>query len=191
MSDQNESGERASGARRAASEETIEVRRYVDALRRSLPLIVGIVVILAVSTYAISTSLPKRYKATASIVQRVSALGEASTDTNSLVRDLNTIDALLTTDSVLSGAARSVNGESTDSLRDKVSSTVDPNANLIYVTAEDSTPAEGGDDRQRRRGDVRRRTGGHRTAPVPARDRGSPGGARARDRAVGRRAGRP
>jgi len=109
-------------------------------LRRSLPLIVGIVAILAVSTYAISTSLPKRYKATASIVQRVSALGEASTDTNYLVRDLNTIDALLTTDSVLSGAARSVSGESTDSLRGKVSSTVDPNANLIYVTAKDSTP---------------------------------------------------
>jgi capsular exopolysaccharide synthesis family protein len=138
MSDRLDSGER--GSRRAASEEAIEVRRYVDALRRSLPLIIGIVVILAASAYAVSSSLPKRYKATASIVQRSSALSDAASNTDSLVRDLNTIDALLTTDSVLSGAARAVRGETTETLRDKVSSNVDPSANLIYVTAKDRAP---------------------------------------------------
>jgi Mrp family chromosome partitioning ATPase/capsular polysaccharide biosynthesis protein len=139
MSDRTETGDRA-GSRRGVSEEAIEVRRYVDALRRSLPLMIGIVVILAATAYAVSSSLPKRYKATASIVQRTSTLGDSASNTDSLVRDLNTIDALLTTDSVLSGAARTVPGESTETLQSKVSSTVDPNANLIYVTAKDRSP---------------------------------------------------
>ncbi len=139
MSDRIDSGER-SGTRRSA-EEPIEARRYLDALRRSLPLVIGIVVVLAASTYAVSTSLPKRYKATASIVERTSAITDASSSTDQVVRDLNTIDALLTTDDVLSAAARRVPGESIDSLRGKVSSSVDPNANLIYVTAKDPSPA--------------------------------------------------
>ena len=45
MSDQIDSGSRSS-ARRTA-EEPIEARRYLDALRRSLPLVIGIVVVLA------------------------------------------------------------------------------------------------------------------------------------------------
>jgi capsular exopolysaccharide synthesis family protein len=129
------------GTRRAAAEEPIEVRRYLDALRRGLPLVIGIVVVLAGSVYVVSTSLPKRYKATTSIVKRVTAMVDASTSVDSITRDLNTIDALLTTDDVLDAAAKQVPGETTDTLRDKVSSTVDPNANLIYVTAKDASPA--------------------------------------------------
>jgi uncharacterized protein involved in exopolysaccharide biosynthesis len=137
MSDSLNTGEteRRSGARRTAAEEPIEVRRYLDALRRSLPLIGGIVVVLAASIYVVSISLPKRYKATASIVQRTNDVINTGSSVDSITRDLNTIDALLTTDDVLDAAAKSVAGETTDTLRAKVSSSVDPNANLIYVTA--------------------------------------------------------
>src|ERR1700761_9080424 len=126
MSDQIDSGGRSS-SRRTAAEEPIEARRYLDALRRSLPLVIGIVVVLGASTYAVSTSLPKRYKAQASIVQRTNDVSDAGSSTDSQVRDLNTINSLLTTDDVLSAAARSVPGETIESLRGKISSSVDPN----------------------------------------------------------------
>ena len=135
MSDRPES-------RRAAAEEPIEFRRALDALRRSMGLVIGITVVLAVTTYVVSTMLPDRYKATASIVQRSSGVIDQSDNVDSITRDLNTIDALLTTDSVLGAAAERVPGETIDSLRDKVSSSVDPNANLIYVTAKDGDPEQ-------------------------------------------------
>jgi capsular exopolysaccharide synthesis family protein len=133
MSDQSNTGPRR------AAEEPIEVRRYLEALRRGLPLIAGITVVLAASVYLVSTSLPNRYKATTTIVQRTTAVIDSSDSVDSITRDLNTIDALLTTDDVLGAAAKKVPGETTDTLRDKVSSSVDPNANLIYVTAKDES----------------------------------------------------
>src|ERR1700754_1817766 len=136
MSDQTNTG------RRAAAEEPIEVRRYLDALRRSLGLVVGIVVVLAGSVYLVSSSLPKRYKATTTIVQRSTAVIDSNDTVDTITRDLNTIDALLTTDDVLAAAAKKVPGETTETLRDKVSSSVDPNANLIYVTAKDASPQQ-------------------------------------------------
>jgi polysaccharide biosynthesis transport protein len=129
-------------SRRASAEEPIEFRRALDALRRSMGLVIGITVVLAVTTYVVSTMLPERYKATASIVQRTSGVIDQSDNVDSITRDLNTIDALLTTDSVLGAAAERVPGETTDGLRDKVASSVDPNANLIYVTARDGDPEQ-------------------------------------------------
>jgi succinoglycan biosynthesis transport protein ExoP len=126
--------------RRATAEEPIEFRRALDALRRSMLLVIGIVLVLAVSTYVVSSWLPKRYKATASIVQRTGGVIDQSDNVDSITRDLNTIDALLTTDTVLGAAAARVSGESAETLRDKVASSVDPNANLIYVTARDGDP---------------------------------------------------
>ena len=128
--------------RRTGAEEPIEFRRALDALRRSLGLVIGITVVLAVTTYVVSTLLPERYKATASIVQRTSGVIDQSDNVDSITRDLNTIDALLTTDSVLSGAAERVPGETVETLRDKVASSVDPNANLIYVTGRDGDPEQ-------------------------------------------------
>jgi capsular exopolysaccharide synthesis family protein len=130
------------GSRRAGSEEPIEFRRALDALRRSRVLVIGIVVVLAVTTYLVSTSLPERYKATASIVQRTSGVLDQSDNVDSITRDLNTIDALLTTDTVLGAAARRVPGESIETLKDKIASSVDPNANLIYVTGRDGDPEQ-------------------------------------------------
>jgi tyrosine-protein kinase len=134
--------ERRPPSRRAAAEEPIEVRRYLEALRRGLPLIVGIVVVLAAATYIVSSSLPKRYKAETSIVQRSTAVLDNNSSVDAIARDLNTINSLLTTDDVLNGAVRKLRGETLESLREKVSSSVDPNANLIYVTAKDASPQQ-------------------------------------------------
>jgi Mrp family chromosome partitioning ATPase/capsular polysaccharide biosynthesis protein len=148
MSERIDTGEleRRTGARRsAAAEEPIEVRRYLDALRRSLRLIVAITFVLAVTVYVVSSSLPKRYKATASIVQRTGAVVDQTGNVDSITRDLNTINSLVTTDSVLGSVARKVPGATIDDLRDNVSSSVDPNANLIYVTAKDGDAEKSAD----------------------------------------------
>src|SRR3954468_18535480 len=99
MSERIETGEleRRPPSRRAAAEEPIEVRRYLEALRRGLPLIAGVVVVLAVATYLVSSSLPKRYKAETSIVQRSTAVLDNNSSVDAIARDLNTINSLLTT----------------------------------------------------------------------------------------------
>jgi Mrp family chromosome partitioning ATPase len=143
MSERIDTGEleRRTGARRsAAAEEPIEVRRYLDAVRRGLPLILAITFVLAVTVYVVSSTLPKRYKATASIVQRTGAVIDQTGNVDSITRDLNTINSLVTTDSVLESVAGKIPGTTIDDLRDNVSSSVDPNANLIYVTAKDGDP---------------------------------------------------
>jgi Mrp family chromosome partitioning ATPase len=124
----------------APGEEPIELRRYLDALRRSLPLIVGIVVVLAASSYAVSRSLTKHYRAQASIVKQQLAVTGETQAADALSRELNTINTLLETNEVLGAAAQRLGGETASSLRDKVRSRVDPNANLIYVGATDSDP---------------------------------------------------
>jgi capsular exopolysaccharide synthesis family protein len=142
MAERIETGDFERRAPRRAAEEPIEVRRHIDALRRGLPLVAGIVVVLALATYLVSTSLPKRYKATASVVQRTNATLDNNSSVDTISRDLNTLNSLLTTDDVLNGAVRRLNGETLDRLRDEVSSSVDPNANLIYVTAKDASPQQ-------------------------------------------------
>jgi len=146
MSERIDTGEleRRTGARRAA-EEPIEVRRYLDAVRRSLPLIVAITFVLAVTVYVVSSTLPERYKATASIVQRTAAVADQNSSVDSITRDLNTINSLVTTDNVLGAVAEKIPGATIDDLRDNVSSSVDPNANLIYVTAKDGNAKRSAD----------------------------------------------
>jgi Mrp family chromosome partitioning ATPase/capsular polysaccharide biosynthesis protein len=123
-----------------SGEEAIELRRYADALRRGAPLIAALVVALAVSTYLVSKALPKRYTAEARIVLQNPALsGQSSTDATT--RELNTIDALVTTRPLLAQAARQVPGASVSALQDNVKSEADQNANLIHVSATDGSPA--------------------------------------------------
>ncbi len=125
--------------RRPGSEETIEVRRYLEALRRSRGLIATIAIVLTVVVAAVSASLPARYEATASVVKQVNTQPFDNTSVDVVTRDLATIGQLITTSSVLDAAARQVQGETGRTLRDKVSAAVDPNANLIFVTAKAGT----------------------------------------------------
>jgi len=130
-----------SSGRSRGSEEQIEVRRYLDALRRGRWLILGIAAVLTAATALVSTSLPERYQATATIVKQVDTDPLNSGNVDALTRELATIDTLLTTDEILSAAAKKVPGETATTLKDRVRSNVDPTANLIFVTASASTPA--------------------------------------------------
>ena len=58
-----------------AAEEPVEVRRYIDAIRRARWLIASIVVLLTGVVVGVSVSLPSRYEATASIVRQVNTSG--------------------------------------------------------------------------------------------------------------------
>jgi capsular exopolysaccharide synthesis family protein len=147
MSERIDTGEleRRSSTRRTGTEEPVEVRRYLDAIRRGLPLVAGIVLALAISTYVVSSALPKRYKATASIVQRTGAVIDQNTSADAITRDLNTVNSLVTTDSVLRAVVDKVPGTTLEGLRDNVASSVDPNANLIYVTAKDGDARKSAD----------------------------------------------
>jgi tyrosine-protein kinase len=124
-----------SSGRSRGSEEQIEVRRYLEALRRGRWLILGIVAVLTVATALISTSLPKRYQATATIVKQQDTDPLNTGNVDALTRELATIDQLLVTDEILGAAARKVPGQTAATLKDKVRSNVDPTANLIFVTA--------------------------------------------------------
>jgi Mrp family chromosome partitioning ATPase len=121
-------------------EEPIEVRRYLEALRRSLPLIAGITLVLTLSAYLVSSSLTKRYEAQASIVRQNLTVLDQTLSADSATRDLNTASILLTTRHVLEAAARQIPGATADSLAGKVKARVDPGADFIYVTASDSNP---------------------------------------------------
>ncbi|WP_028058892.1 polysaccharide biosynthesis tyrosine autokinase [Candidatus Solirubrobacter pratensis] len=126
--------------RSRGSEEQIEVRRYLEALRRGRWTIAGIVAVLTLATALVSTSLPKRYDATATIVKQVDTDPLNTGNVDALTRELATIDQLLETDEILSAAARKVPGESAATLKDKVHSDVDPVANLIFVNASARDP---------------------------------------------------
>lgn len=119
-------------------ENPIEVRRYADALRRNLLLIVLITVVVAAAAYLVSSSLTKRYEATASIVRQDLTTLDQGENVDATTRELNTASILLTTDQVLSAAARALPGETGESLREKVRARVDSGADFLYVTASDS-----------------------------------------------------
>jgi polysaccharide biosynthesis transport protein len=118
-------------------EDPIELGRLLDALRRSRVLIAGILVVLTGGVFAVSLALPKSYQATAKLVLVGDGVTE-SPDADSLRRQLSTLRALATTPDVLRRAARQLDGETRDTLETKVHPSIDPDANVIDVTATDS-----------------------------------------------------
>jgi capsular exopolysaccharide synthesis family protein len=125
-----------------ASDERVDVRRYLAAIGRSKRLIGGIVLLVTAVVLIVSLALPKSYTATTSIVLQEDSSTLADTSAESLTRILNTTQKLLTAEPVLQAAARKLPGETADSLRDKISSEVDPEANIIDVSASDGNPRQ-------------------------------------------------
>jgi Mrp family chromosome partitioning ATPase len=109
------------------------------ALRASAPAIAIAVVAVTLIAFVLSLVVSDRYRATARIVTDTSAASPPSADTDQ--RRLATNVALLTTPDVLAAAARTVPGESGGSLRDKVSTSVATDADVIDVTATDDSAA--------------------------------------------------
>jgi Mrp family chromosome partitioning ATPase len=122
--------------RRQGIDEPVEVRRYVDAVRRGRWLILTLAVTAGIVAYLLSSLAPDRYTSTATIVKRVTAAPAESVNVDSLTRELSTIGQLLVTTDVLGRAADVVgDGETATSLSKSVKSAVNPEANLITVTA--------------------------------------------------------
>lgn len=119
-------------------EQAIDVRRYVNALRRSWLLIAAIVVGLTALVLMLSLALPKTYTARATILFDESTTVTSATDAE---RQLATIQKLLMTRDVLARAARNLRGESAGTLTGKVHASVDPNANIVLIAASAAKPA--------------------------------------------------
>jgi capsular exopolysaccharide synthesis family protein len=125
---------------RDEAEQPIELRRHLDALRRSLPLIVALVAIITGAAVGISIALPKSYDASARILYNASADPLANASADVVQRQLATIGALITTPATLARSAAAA-GVAEPKLEKKVKASVDQTANLIDVTASDRTAA--------------------------------------------------
>jgi polysaccharide biosynthesis transport protein len=131
----------SAGRREPAGEERVEVRRYLDALVRNRYMIAGVVAFITVLVVIISLILPNTYTATSRLVFESAASPFGETDSASTERQLATTEALLTSQQVLDRAAARVPGVSSgDDLEDKVSSSVEPEANIVNVSASDGDP---------------------------------------------------
>jgi Mrp family chromosome partitioning ATPase len=129
-------GRSSSGVRRQGADEPVEVRRYVDAVRRGRWLILTLAVSAALVAFILSSLAPDRFTSTAIIVKRVTSATTDTASADTLSRELATIGQLLVTTDVLSRAAQKVGGgETATSLSGSVKSAVNPDANLINVTA--------------------------------------------------------
>jgi capsular polysaccharide biosynthesis protein len=125
--------------REPAAEQPVDVRRYAHALRRSGLLIALIVTGFSALVLTLSLALPKTYSATSRILlDENPGFTESATDVE---RRLATIRTLLTTRAVLTRASGRIRGESTATLGDKVSASVDAKANIIDVKATDESAA--------------------------------------------------
>ena len=118
-------------------EQPTDLARYLGALRRGAWLIVLIVVPLTATVLALSLALPNSYSATATLVIDEPDTVLSTPDADTATRRLATMRALLTSRNVLTAAAQRLAGESLDTLRDKVSASVDDVASLIELKASD------------------------------------------------------
>lgn len=121
--------------------EPVDVPRYLASLRRGKWLILLIVVSMTAAVYLISAALPKTYETTARIVMDDRPGGMEPADAETVSRRLATVRALITTRETRARAASSLRRESADSLKEKISATVDEDANIVDVHATDNDPA--------------------------------------------------
>ena len=122
--------------------EPLDVPRYLASLRRGRGLIVAIVVSMTVVVFLISASLPKTYETSARIVMDDRPGGTEPADAETVQRRLATVRALITTRQVRARAAARLEGESPETLKDKVGASVDQDANIVDIHATDND-AEG------------------------------------------------
>ncbi len=116
-----------------ASEDPVDVARYVESLRRSRWLMAAIVAFVTGAVLVISLALPKVYEASASIVINSSAGVGIGASGETVQRELATVATLATTRPVLQEAAKAVRGETASKLEAHVSASVDQNANIIHI----------------------------------------------------------
>jgi capsular polysaccharide biosynthesis protein/Mrp family chromosome partitioning ATPase len=131
------SGRRDGGEFRFAEDEAIDISRYRAALRRGVWLMVLIVVPLTMMVLVLSLVLPKTYAAEATLVFDEQGTALAPADAQTSAQKLATIRQLLVSHDVLAQAAAKLDGETADTLHDKVTASVDGTTSLISVKAKD------------------------------------------------------
>jgi capsular exopolysaccharide synthesis family protein len=133
--------ERSSEGRRGdqPGEQPLEVRRYLNALKRSWPLVVLLVVLVTAAAVGVTSLAEKKYRATATVVQGTTLLSDSS-NVDATTRQLATIQRLLKTSPILDRALTHLPGQTRGSLGSAISSSVDPDANIINITAENKDP---------------------------------------------------
>lgn len=117
-------------------EQAIDIQRYAKALRRSRGLIAAIVLGLTALVLWLSLMLPKTYTAQAMILFDETPSVTPTTDAE---RQLATIQKLLMTHEMLTISAKKLK-TTVGALSSKVQASVDPNANIVSVSASASTP---------------------------------------------------
>lgn len=123
-------------------ESRVDARRYLTALRRSRWLIAGIAGLLTLTVLVISLVLPSNYTAEATIVLDVSDPVFGTSDTESVIRQLQTLDSQIDSVTVRAAAAKKLGVSDPDDLEGQFKSEVDPEANLIRISATDRDPDE-------------------------------------------------
>ena len=121
--------------------EPVDVPRYLASLRRGKGLMVAIVVLMTTAVFVLSTMLPKTYEASARLVVDDRPGGTEPADSETVTRRLATVRALITTREVRSRAAARLDGESAETLEDKLAATADQDANIVEVHATDNDAA--------------------------------------------------
>ena len=122
--------------------EPVEVSRHLAALARARFLIAAIVISMTAAVFVVSSMVPKVYEATARIIMDDRPGAFEPGDVETVKRRLATVREILLTREVLTRAASRLGDESPETLEDKVSSSVDQDANFVDVRAADAS-AEG------------------------------------------------
>jgi capsular polysaccharide biosynthesis protein len=116
-------------------DEAIDTSRYVAAIRRSAWLIVAIVVLWTLGTWATSLFLPPTFESSGEIILTGSpGATNAPADSDAINRELATLEVLATTSSVLRPAADQL-ATTVEDLRDLVTASVEDRTSMLVVTA--------------------------------------------------------
>jgi Mrp family chromosome partitioning ATPase len=122
-------------------EQPIDIHQYTRAIRRALPQILVLALIAAITTAVVSSLLPsKAYTASTTILARDTLASTQVLDATTATRRLATVNLLSRTTDVLSLAASKLPGTTVGELRAAIHSSVDPEANVITITATADTP---------------------------------------------------
>jgi capsular exopolysaccharide synthesis family protein len=131
-----------SGWQGEPGEERVELRRYLDALRRNRRLIALIVIAITLGVLLASLVLPNSYTATARLTLADRSPGTPAPDAESAQRTLATAATFVTSPAVLERASQGLDGTSRDALEGEVDAAVDNEANLIEIEASEGEPGE-------------------------------------------------
>lgn len=124
----------------ASDEARIDSRRYITALRRSAGLIATIAGAVVALVLFVSLTVPEQYETEATILFNVEDPVFGTINAEDVQRQLSTLDALVSSAKVRESAADALDLADPDDLDGAFSSDVDPEANLIFVAADDEDP---------------------------------------------------